>query len=118
MIAIPVKDTGDNPEVDERFGRCAFFCIIDDKGTKTFIENSAKDLSSGAGGQAVSILANNDVDVIIAPHIGPKSMTPILELGIKVFSVGNAKTVSEALEGLKLNILKAVGEEKPGLRRV
>jgi len=118
IIGIPVKEKGADPQIDERFGRCNYFCIIDDKEQITFIENSAKDQASGAGGQSVKLLADEDVDTIISPHIGPKAMDAIKLLNINVFSLGDSTTVTQALNNIKAGKLELVDAEKKGLRRV
>lgn len=118
MIGIPVKDNSDNPAVDERFGRAQMFCIVNENGDYKVVNNSAKEQASGAGGAAVSILADEDVDTVISPHIGPKANDAIKALKIKVYKVGSAKTVKEALEMLKSGKLEAADAEPAGLKRV
>lgn len=118
MIAIPVKNTFENPEVDERFGRANMFCIIDKNGDFKVIQNTAKGQTTGAGGMAVKLLADEDVSTIISPHIGPKAMDVINTLNIKVYQVGDSKTVKEALKKLKNGSLKSDESQKQGLRRV
>lgn len=118
MIGIPVKGNGENPEIDERFGRAQLFCIINDNGGIKVVENTAKEQASGAGGQAVKILADEDVDTVISPHIGPKAMDAINALKIKVYQVGDAKTVKEAIQMLKDDKLTSNDSKKTGLKRV
>lgn len=111
-------DSSKNPIIDERFGRAQMFCIINNKGDFKVIENTAKGQTTGAGGQAVKILADEDVDTIISPHIGPKAMNAISALKIEVFKVGNAKTVKEAIDMLNSGNLELDDYTKPGLKRV
>jgi predicted Fe-Mo cluster-binding NifX family protein len=118
LIAIPVKDNNHDPEIDERFGRATSFCIIDKDHSFKFIDNTSKNLSSGAGGQAVKLLADENVNIIISPHIGPKAMDVIEALEIKVFEKGESKTVSEVLTLFRSNKLNMVTINKSGLRRV
>ena len=118
MIGIPVKSRGSNPEIDERFGRGPLFCIIDKDKNLTFIENSAKDLASGAGGKAVCLLADQSVTKIIAPHVGPKAMDALNGLDIKVYNMGSSITVNDALKSFENNLLEEVSNQKKGLRRV
>lgn len=106
MIGIPVKSKSNNPDIDERFGRGQMFCIINKNNDFKIIENSAKNIASGAGGQVVKLLADENVNTIISPHIGPKAMSAINALGMKVFNVGEAKTVKEALKLFELNRLE------------
>lgn len=118
MIAIPVSNNSKNPDIDDRFGRCSMFCIINVNNEYRIIENSGKNLGSGAGAHVVKLLVDGNVNTIISPHIGPKAMTAIKALDLKVFHVGDAKTVAEALELLLSNKLEMVKDPKPGLRKV
>lgn len=118
MIGIPVKDNSKNPEIDERFGRSNMFCIASNSGEIKVISNSAKDQTSGAGGQAVKLLSDENVDIIISPHVGPKAIDAIKALGIKVYKVGEAKTVNDALNMLKSDTLEIQETESIGLKRV
>ncbi len=106
MIAVPVKDREADPQIDERFGRCPFFCLIDGEGKQTFLENEAPSSPSGAGVKAVQTLADEDVTVVLSPEVGPKAMAAMEPLGIRVFHIGEARTVSEVLSSYKENKLE------------
>jgi predicted Fe-Mo cluster-binding NifX family protein len=97
MIAVPVKDKGADPQLEERFGRSYYFCLINDGGERKIIENEAPSSPSGAGVQTVQMLADEGVDIVISPEVGPKAMTAMEQLGMKVFHIGNAGTLSELL---------------------
>ncbi len=117
MIGIPVKTDKKNPEVDERFGRANLFYIIDDNNEVKVIENGVKDLTSGVGGQAVKLLADESVSTIISPHIGPKAMDVINRLGITVYNIGDVKHVDEALLLFKQGKLELACKPQ-GLKRM
>ena len=119
MIAVPVKDRSDNPLIDERFGRANIFCLIDDEGKRRFIESDSNSSPSGAGVKTVQMLANEGVSVVIAPEVGPKAMDVIVKLGVKVFNVGSAAQLKEALTLFDENKLveRKTGSESGGLRR-
>ena len=97
VIAVPVKEKGDDPQLEERFGRSCFFCLIDNGGRKFFIENNAPASPSGAGVKTVQMLADEGVDTVLAPEVGPKATAAMEPLGIKVFNFGSAATLSEVL---------------------
>jgi len=97
MIGIPVKDKSDNPQLEERFGRSAIFCLIDGEGNRTFIDNDAPNSSSGAGVKTVQMLADRDVDVVIAPEVGPKATAAMEPLGIRVFNMGTVQNLNELM---------------------
>ncbi|MDC7221215.1 MAG: NifB/NifX family molybdenum-iron cluster-binding protein [Spirochaetales bacterium] len=97
MIAVPVRDKGDNPQLEERFGRSDIFCLIDGAGNRKFIDNEAPASPSGAGVQTVQMLADEGVKTVISPEVGPKAMTAMTQLEIKVFHIGEAANLSELL---------------------
>ena len=120
-IAVCSKGEGLKALVDERFGRADQFVIFDmvTKEVKT-VENSAKNASAGAGGQAVRMLDENNVEVVIVPEVGPKAVDALKAFEIKAYSLGESKTVEEAIKKYESKDLKEfeLNVVKGGLRRV
>ncbi|MDC7224262.1 MAG: NifB/NifX family molybdenum-iron cluster-binding protein [Spirochaetales bacterium] len=98
MIAVPVKDRGKDPSIEERFGRSDIFCLIDGEGQRRFIDNEAPSSPSGAGAKTVQMLADEGVGTVLSPEVGPKAMTAMGPLGIRVFHIGEGRTLSEVLD--------------------
>jgi predicted Fe-Mo cluster-binding NifX family protein len=119
MIAVPVKDKGDNPLIDERFGRASIFCLIDDKGKWRFIDSDSDSSASGAGVKTVKMLIDEGLSVVISPEIGPQAMDVIEQLGIKVFNTGSIDNLKEALTlyGENKLVERKTGPAAGGLRR-
>lgn len=121
-IAICGKSEGLNSEIDDRFGRCENFIIIDNETNEVkTIENVAKNEAGGAGGIAVRNLSKENVSVIISTKLGPKADIALKSFEIKAYNVGNSKTVKEAFENYKNGLLTEIIEtvkEHSGLRRV
>jgi len=99
-MKICITSTGPNLDspIDPRFGRCAYFLIIDEEGklTKT-VENTGVQAMRGAGISAAQIVANEGVDVIITSNIGPNAFSVLGSSGIKVFLAEFGATAKEAL---------------------
>ncbi|WP_319371641.1 NifB/NifX family molybdenum-iron cluster-binding protein [uncultured Ilyobacter sp.] len=97
-IAISSKDKGIQSQISDRFGRADYFVIVD-TGTNEVItiENTAKEEPTGAGGMAVRLIAKENVEVVIAPEIGPKAATAIKAFNIKAYKKGEFTTVEEAV---------------------
>ena len=59
-------------KVDATFGRAHYLLIID---TDTFemeaLDNSAENVTPGAGIAAAQLIANKDVDALLTGHVGP-----------------------------------------------
>ncbi len=118
IISICSKKEGMDSLVDERFGRSENFTIIDlDTGDFKTVENTGKNEASGAGGNAVKLLASHKVDVAIVPHLGPKAEIAMEGFEIKTVSQGDYKTVGELLEAYKAGKLEVITKKK-GLTRV
>ena len=97
-IAISSQGKELNANLDPRFGRAAYFIIVDPE-TMAFevVENSQNlNLPQGAGIQAGKTIADNNVDVLITGHCGPKAFKVLKGAGVKIVS-GAGGTVADAI---------------------
>ena len=86
-MKIAITSTGNTLEsqIDERFGRCAFFVIYDTETKATeFIPNPHKDADSGAGPAAVQLVASRGVSKIVAGEFGMKIKSLLDSLKIQM----------------------------------
>lgn len=99
---IAITSTGEEPEspMDPRFGRCAYFVIVDGSGNMTPVSNDAKDLSNGAGIQAAKDVVDLKVEAVVTGDVGPNAFRVLSAAGVRVF-VGGSGTVREALDKFK-----------------
>lgn len=74
--------------VDERFGRCAYFVIYDTESSKhEIVENSYAAASGGAGIQAAQFMVDQGVSVVLTGNQpGPKAMQILNTANIKVIN--------------------------------
>lgn len=86
---------------DARFGRCAYFLVIDPD-TLEFepIQNSNIALGHGAGIQSAQLLANKGVTVLLTGNCGPNAFQTLAAAGIQVIT-GVAGQVREAVRMYK-----------------
>ena len=100
-IAISSSGTDLNSQVDPRFGRCAYFLIVetDDMSVEVF-ENESGVLGGGAGIQSAQFVASKGAKVVITGNCGPNAVNTLYAAGIQVF-LGNTGTVAEALDKYK-----------------
>jgi len=85
-------------KLDHRFGRAAYFIVVDPK-TMAFevVENSQNlNLSQGAGIQAGKIMADHCIDVLITGHCGPKAFKVLQKAGVQLMT-GTDGTVADAI---------------------
>lgn len=80
-MKIAITGTGNTLEsnLDQRFGRCAYFVIYDtDTKGLEYIPNPNKDLQEGAGPASVQTVAARNVEKIISGEFGAK-IKPLLD---------------------------------------
>lgn len=118
-IAICTSGNTIDDKLDMRFGRSESFIIYDDISKESFaIENTAKNESSGAGGTAVRLLSDNNVEVVITNEVGPKAKDALKAFEMKAYGIGRCLTVKEAIDEFAKGNLQLMSLEKPsGLRR-
>ena len=101
-------------EVDSRFGRCAYFVIVDSE-TMEFnaVSNESSSAAHGAGIQAAQTVANMGVEVVLTGNVGPNAFSVLSAAGIKIVT-GASGSVREAVEKYKKGQLKEVGNPTVG----
>jgi len=100
--------TLDDP-VDPRFGRCAYFVIVEtnDMSFEAF-DNESIALGGGAGIQSAQFVASKEVDAVITGNCGPKALQTLSAAKIEVF-VGQSGTVREVVEKYNRGDIKSTG---------
>jgi len=99
-MKIAVSSSGSNldSQVDPRFGRCAYFVIVetDDMSFEAF-DNENIALGGGAGIQSAQFVASKGAKAVITGNCGPNAVQTLSVSRIDVF-VGNSGTVREVIE--------------------
>ena len=103
-MKLAITSTGKelDSNLDPRFGRAAYFIMVDPK-TMAFevVENSQNlNLSWGAGIQASKTIVDNHVDVLITGNCGPKAFMVLERAGIKIVT-GASGTITENIDKFK-----------------
>ncbi|RLC03183.1 MAG: dinitrogenase iron-molybdenum cofactor biosynthesis protein [Deltaproteobacteria bacterium] len=102
-MKICISSTGKdmNSQVDPRFGRCAYFMIVqtDDLSFEVF-ENEFKSLGGGAGIQSAGFLQSKDVKALLTGNCGPNAMNVFSESKIQVVT-GQAGLIKDVVEKFK-----------------
>ena len=111
-MKVAISSNGDNldAQLDPRFGRCAFFLVVnpDDMSFEVF-ENESAFQGGGAGIQAAQFLASQGVEAVITGHCGPNAVQTLSAAGVGLFA-GQAGTVKEVVEKFKKGNLKRTSE--------
>jgi len=85
-------------EVEERFGRCAYFVIVDSESMKMeVLANPGFDMKGGAGPQATQALQRAGVEVVLTGQVGPNAAAALESAGIRVVTgvTGKVRTAVE-----------------------
>ena len=97
-IAVSAKGGSIDAQMDERFGRCKYFIIVDSE-TMRFnaVMNPNIDVMGGAGLAAVRKIAEHGARVLITGNVGGNAQQALKAAGITVVTQ-TAETVKEAVE--------------------
>jgi len=104
-----------NAPIDPRFGRAAYFIIIDTE-TMEFqsFPNSAANAVGGAGIQSAQFVASQGVQAVISGDFGPNASMALSSANIQMIAGANG-TVSEVVEKFKKGELSSVQQQPTNL---
>jgi len=97
-IAVSSSGKDLDSQIDPRFGRCAFFVIVE-TGDMSFeaFDNENIALGGGAGIQSAQFVASKGAEMVITGNCGPNAVQTLSAAHVEVF-VGQSGTVREAIE--------------------
>jgi predicted Fe-Mo cluster-binding NifX family protein len=109
-VAVSSSGRDLDAQIDPRFGRCAYFIIVetDDMSFEVF-DNENIALGGGAGIQSAQFVASKGAKTIITGNAGPNAVRTLSAAGVKVI-VGQEGTVRKAIEDYKKRKLKSTTE--------
>lgn len=98
-LAICARGESLSAEVDQRFGRCPFFVIVDPEKNELIdsVRNSSAEASGGAGPQAAQLLSGLGVEAVALGNVGPNAATALAAAKIKIYS-GVEGTVEKTMQ--------------------
>ena len=108
-VAVSSSGTNLDSQIDPRFGRCAYFVIVntDDMSFEAF-DNEGIALGGGAGIQSSQFVASKGAGAIITGNIGPNAVQTLSAAGIEIFT-GQTGSVREAVERYRRGDIKPQG---------
>jgi len=102
-MKIAVSSSGKNLDslIDPRFGRCAYFLLVetDDMSFEVF-DNQSMASGGGAGIQSAQLISSKGAKAVITGNCGPNAVKTLAAAGIEVF-LENTGIVREALQKFK-----------------
>jgi len=102
-MKVAVSSSGQdlNSPIDPRFGRCAYFLVVetDDMSFEVF-DNESAGLGGGAGIQSAQFIISKGAKAVITGNCGPNAVKTLSVGGVEVF-LGNTGIVRKVLQKLK-----------------
>ncbi len=102
-MKIAVSSTGKNidSDIDPRFGRCAYFLIVDPQDMSfEAVENESMSQGGGAGIKSGQFIASKGVDVLITGNVGPNASRTLNAAGVEVV-VGVSGSIRDVVNRYK-----------------
>jgi len=115
-ITMKIAVSADGPtldaQVDPRFGRCAYFLIVNpDTLDSEAVENPNDARASGAGIQSAELMAAKDVKCVLTGHCGPNAQQALAAAGIDVVSECSG-TVRNVVARFEAGELRSAGKAR------
>ncbi len=109
-IAVSASEKNIESEIDQRFGRCNYFVIVDSE-TMEFeaLDNTGMTASGGAGAAAGQEMAKRGVEAVLTGNCGPNALAVLNAAGIKV-ATGMSGKIKDAV----MAYVKGEIKENPG----
>ena len=109
-IAVSASGKDLDAPTDPRFGRCAYFLIVDADDMKfEAYDNENASLAGGAGIQSAQFVVSKGAEVVITGHVGPNALRVFSEAGVQLFT-GQTGTVRQAIDDYKTGRLTSMNE--------
>lgn len=100
-LAVTALGTNLDADVDDRFGRCRYFVIVDPATMDAeAVENEAESAGGGAGIRAAELLTGRGVGAVLTGNCGPNAFATLEAAGVRVFT-GISGKVRDAVEAYK-----------------
>jgi predicted Fe-Mo cluster-binding NifX family protein len=101
-IAVTSKGTNLDAEVDPRFGRGAYFLVIDTETLDFEVLDNTENVNAfkGAGIQAAKMISDKGVQILLTGYCGPNAFKALQAANIKV-AVDVTGTVREAVKACR-----------------
>ena len=108
IVCVPSRGSTGDAQMDDRFGRAAYFAFFDTSNDSARIEqNPHAGGSGGVGPMAVQFLIQNGVEVLIAPRLGGNADEALKASKITVVMQSPDVTVETAYSLWKKNVAES-----------
>jgi predicted Fe-Mo cluster-binding NifX family protein len=100
--------------VDPRFGRGAYFLVVDPETLEWQVApNPAISAPGGAGVQAAQFVVDHQCSAVISGDFGPNAYNALKAAGVPMYLFGDSRNVQDVIERYKAGQLQPVGSPSP-----
>jgi predicted Fe-Mo cluster-binding NifX family protein len=101
-------------ELDQRFGRGAYFLLIDPHTLEwQAFPNPGVTASGGAGVQAAQFVTGQKVDAVVSGDYGPHAVDALQAAHVTMYLFGDCHSVRDVIVRYKAGQLEQVGTAQP-----
>ena len=103
-MKVAISATGDSLDavVDSRFGRCAWFLLVDSETMEyEAIKNENADAASGAGTSCAQLVLEKGVDAVISGRVGPNAYEVLKQGEVTIFITPQDNSVQGTIQKYK-----------------
>ncbi len=115
-VLITVTSPNFEAALDPRFGRAAYFLLVDSETLAWEAQpNPAVHASGGAGIKAAQFAVDSGCEAVISGDCGPNAFDVLDAADVSMFLFGSVQSVQQAIDGLKAGKLEKLGSpSSPG----
>ena len=109
-IAVSAGGSNLDAPIDPRFGRCAYFVIVDpDDMSFEAYDNENAGLTGGAGIQSAQFVVSKGAKVVITGNVGPNALRVLSAAGVPVMR-GTTGMLRQTIDDYKRGKLRIISE--------
>ena len=113
-IAISSQGNNLDSELDPRFGRCAYFIIVNpDTMEWEAFSNKAAQMGGGAGIKAAQLVADKGAEAVITGNCGPNAFQSLRAANIRMFT-GASGRIRDVIDHYQKGQLTEISEPSVG----
>lgn len=113
IICLTASEKSIESVLDVRFGRCAYFVMIDLKtNEQSIIENASGNSGGGAGISSGQFMIEKGIEAVITGNVGPNAMKVLKAASIEIYR-GENISVEENILKYKAGLLGKITETVP-----
>lgn len=114
-IAVTASQPSLDGQVDPRFGRCAYYVIVDvDTLGSEALPNPYALAMGGAGIQSAQLIASRGIEIVVSGNYGPNAVQTLNTVGVRALGGIMGGSVRQAVEQFKRGALQPVSQPTVG----